>query len=102
MLSDEVSPEIRQLIYLVVKSMIEKTKRDLRISVGFEQVYNEACKIDTNTKNQYDHSNLEIRHHVRDILLKNGYIFVNPDDAEDVFITKKAIDEYGLNSDEQN
>jgi hypothetical protein len=100
MLSDEVSPEIRRLIYLVLKSMIEKTKTDLRVPVAFEQVYVEVCKMDTKTNNKHDHSNLEIRHHVRDILLKNGYIFVNPDDAEDVFITKKAIDQYETLGDE--
>ena len=92
MLSDEVSPEIRRTIYLVVKSMIKKTKSNLRTPIKFRQVYMEACKMDT--KNKYDHSNLEIRHHVRDILLRNGYIFVSPDDPEDVFITKKTIDQY--------
>ena len=92
MLSDEASPEIRRAIYLVVKSMIEKTKRNLRTPIKFRQAYEEACKRDT--ENKYDHSNLEIRHHVRDILLRNGYIFVSPDDAEDLFITKKAIDQY--------
>jgi len=92
MISDDVSPEVRRLIYLVVKGMIEKTKRNLKTSIRFRQVYMEACKMDTN--NKYDYSNLEMRQHVRDILLRNGYIFVNPDDVEDVFITKKAIDQY--------
>ena len=44
--------------------------------------------------NKYDYSNLETRQHVRDILLRNGYIFVNPNDAEAIFATKKAIDQY--------
>jgi len=92
MISDDVSPEVRRLIYLVVKGLIEKTKRNLKTSIRFRQVYMEACKMDTN--NKYDYSNLEMRQHVRDILLRNGYIFVNPDDVEDVFITKKAIDQY--------
>lgn len=92
MISDDVSPEIRRLTYLVIKTMIEKTKRDLHIPIMFRQTYEEACKNDTN--NKYDYSNLEIRQHVRDILLRNGCIFVNPDDAEDVFITEKAIDQY--------
>jgi len=92
MISDDVSPEVRRLIYLVVKGMIEKTKRNLKTPIRFSQVYIEACKMDTN--NKYDYSNLEMRQHVRDILLRNGHIFVNPDDAEDIFITKKAIDQY--------
>ena len=94
MISDDVSPEVRRLIYLVTKTMIEKTKSNLKASIGFGQVYMEACKKDT--KNKYDHSNLELRQHIRDILLRNGYIFVNPEDVEDVFITKKAIDQYEL------
>ena len=90
MLSDEVSPEVRQLVHIVIKSLIEKTKSNLKSPVTFEQVYMEAYTRDINKK--YDHLNLEIRHHVRDILLRNGHIFVNPYDAE-VFITKKAIDQ---------
>lgn len=94
MISDDVSPEVRRLIYLVTKTIIEKTKSNLKASIGFGQVYMEACKKDT--ENKYDYSNLELRQHIRDILLRNDYIFVNPEDAEDVFITKKAIDQYEL------
>ena len=97
MLSDEVSLEVQQLVHIVIKSLIEKTKSNLKSPVIFEQVYTEACKRDTDKK--HDHLNLEIRHHVRDILLKNGYIFVNPDDTECVFITNKAIDQYESISD---
>ena len=99
MLTNEVSPEIRRIIHLVVKSMIEKTKSDLKIPIRFRQAYEEACKKDINNNNKYDPSHLQVRHHVRDILLRNGYIFVSPDDPEDVFITKKAIDLYELISD---
>ncbi len=91
MISDDVSPEVRLLTYLVIQTMIEKTKRDLHIPINFRQIYEEACKRDT--KNNYDYSNLEIRQHVRDILLRNGYILVNPNDAEDVFITEKAVNQ---------
>ena len=42
MLSDEVSPEGRQLVHIVVKSLIEKTKNNLKSPVTFEQVYMEA------------------------------------------------------------
>ena len=94
MISDDVSPEVRRLIYLVTKTIIEKTKNNLNASIRFRLVYDEACKKDT--KNKYDFSNLELRQHIRDILLRNDFIFVNPEDAEDVFITKKAIDQYEL------
>ena|SRR5687768_13383587 len=94
MLPNEVSPEVRRLVHLVVKTMIEKTKSDLNIPIRFRQAYEGACKKDTNNNNKHDPSHLQVRHHVRDILLSNGYIFVSPDDPEDVFITKKAIDQY--------
>ena len=70
MLSDEVSLEVRQLVHIVVKSLIEKTKSNLKSPVTFEQVYMEACTRDINKK--HDHSNLEIRHHVRDIYLETA------------------------------
>ncbi len=92
MIPDDISPEMRRLVHLVVKTMTEKTKSDLQVPIEFRQAFEEACKMDT--RNKYDHSNLEIRQHVRDILLKNGHIFVNPDNVEEVFITKKAIDQY--------
>ena len=88
MISDDVSPEIGRLIHLVIKSMVEKTNSNLKTSIGFRQVYMEACKLEPNYK--YDYSDLEMRQHVRYILLRNDYIFVNPDDVEEVFITKKA------------
>ena len=71
MISD-VSPEVRRLIYLVVKGMIEKTKRNLKTSIRFSQVYMEACKMDTN--NKYDYSNLEMRQHIRSIIIKFSYL----------------------------
>ena len=89
MISDDVSPEIERLIHLVIKSMVEKTNSNLKTPIGFNLVYMEACKLEPNYK--YDYSDLEIRQHVRDILLRNDYIFVNPDVVEEVFITKKAL-----------
>ena len=89
MVSDDVSPEIGRLIHIVIKSMVEKTNSNLKTSIGFRQVYMEACKLESNY--EYDYSDLEMRQHVRDILLRNDYIFVNPDDVEEVFITKKAL-----------
>ena len=37
MISDYVSPEVRLLTYLVIQTMIEKTKRDLHIPIKFRQ-----------------------------------------------------------------
>jgi hypothetical protein len=92
MISDDVSPAVRRLTYRILKSIIEKTNNNLRIPIRFGQLYMEACNRDTD--NRYESSNLEMRQHIRDILLRNDYIFVNPDDVEEIFITKKAIDQY--------
>ncbi len=89
MISDDVSPEIERLIHVVIKSMVEKTNSNLKTPIGFRQVYMEACKQETSYK--YDYSSLEMRQHVRDILLRNDYISINPDDIEEVFITRKAL-----------
>jgi hypothetical protein len=56
-------------------------------------VYNDACTKQGGSNNKYE-TNTEIRHHVRDNLLKNGFIFVDPEDVDSVFLTQKAIDEY--------
>lgn len=77
-----------QLIYVVLKNMIEKTKGNIKAPIQFREVYRDACR--KNTKSKYDYSNLEFQHHIKDILLRNGYIFVDFSDVERVFITKKA------------
>jgi hypothetical protein len=41
-----------------------------------------------------EESNLEIRHRVRDDLLNNGYIFVDPNDVDSIYLTQRALNEF--------
>ena len=56
------SKDIKRLSYKVVKIIIERTGTDLRVPVNFEEVYNEACRLQTGSKDEHHESNMEIRH----------------------------------------
>lgn len=94
--SVDISPEIKRLTYKVVKAMIDRTNRNLQRPVVFLEVYQEACIGGNPVDDQYDKSNLGLKQLVRDNLLRNGYIFVNPNDIESVFITETAVKQYDL------
>lgn len=87
------SDDINRLAYTFIKVLIERTGSELNVPLRFVDVYNDACIKQGGSNNNYE-TNTEIRHHVRDNLLKNGYIFVDPEDVESIFLTQKAIDEY--------
>jgi hypothetical protein len=87
------SEDIRSLTYKFVKVLIETTNSELKVPVKFVEVYNDACRMREGSKNKYD-SNIEMRQYVRDNLLKNAYIFVDPKDVDSIYLTQKAIDEY--------
>lgn len=74
--------------------MIERTNRDLKVPVKFVEAYEEACKRRVGINDEFNESNLELRQHVRDNLLHNKFIFVDPNDVDSIYITQKAIDEY--------
>jgi len=60
----------------------------------FVSIYEEACKGTIGIHDKFDESNLEMRQHVRDNLIKNEFIFVDPKDVDSFFLTQKAIDEF--------
>jgi hypothetical protein len=74
--------------------MIERTNRDLKVPVKFVEVYKEACTRRVGINDEFDESNLELRQHVRDNLLKNEFISVDPTNVESIYITQKAIGDY--------
>ena len=76
--------------------MIDITNQDLKTPVKFVEVYEEACAKKIKDEDEFEKSNLEMRQHVRDNLIRNGYIFVDPTDTEAIYITQKAIDECNL------
>ena len=88
------SEDIKRLSYKVIKIIIERTGTDLRVPVNFEEVYNEACRLQGGSKEEHNESTMEIRHQVRDNLISQGHVFMDSKNVESIYITQKAIDEY--------
>lgn len=91
--SQNISDEIKILAYTFIKVLIETTGRELKVSVKFVDTFNDACRSRFGNNNNRENDS-ELRQHVRDNLLSNGYIFVDPSDVDSIFLTQKAIDEY--------
>ena len=71
------SDDINRLAHTFIKVLVERTGSEINIPLRFIDVYNDACAKQGGSNNNYE-TNTEIRHHVRDNLLKNGFIFVDP------------------------
>jgi hypothetical protein len=84
---------IKHLTSTFIKVLIERTGGELKIPLKFVDIYNDACIKRGGINNKYE-INIEMRHYVRDNLMKNGYIFVDPKDVDSIYLTRKAIDEY--------
>lgn len=100
MISETISQDIDLITFLFIKNLIHRTDRNNKVPVSFVEVYEESC----NLEKEIDHnikSNLEIRQHVRDNLLKNEFIFINPNDAETIFVAQKSITKYDFLSKEK-
>jgi hypothetical protein len=87
------SKKIQSLTLTFIKVLIESTSKELKVPVKFVDIYNDACRLSGGNRNK-EESNLEMRQHVRDDLLNNGYIFVDPKDVDSIYLTQKTIDEY--------
>ena len=90
---EHTSEIIKRLTYRFVKILIESTNSELKVPVKFVEIYNDACRKQEGSNDKYD-SYIEMKQYVRDNLLKNGYIFVDPKDVDSIYLTQKAIDEY--------
>ncbi len=91
--SQDISEEIRSITYAFIKALIKKTGGELDVKLKFIDIYNDVCKRQTDGNNHYMVNN-EIRQHVRDSLLRNNYIFVDPENVDFIFLTQKGIDKY--------
>ena len=91
--SHDTSEKIKRLMNTSINLLIERTGGDLTVSLKFVNLYNDACtkQGDSNDKLKTD---AEIRQHVRENLLKNNYIYIDPNDVDSVYITQKTIEEY--------
>ncbi|WP_148687517.1 hypothetical protein [Candidatus Nitrosocosmicus hydrocola] len=94
MKQNKQAEDIGRLTYNFVKISIDKPIRDITIPMKFVSSYEEACKGTIGIHDEFDESNLEMRQHVRDNLIKNEFIFVDPKDVDSFFLTQKAIDEF--------
>ena len=89
----ESSELIKYLTFTFIKVLIERTSGEMKMPLKFVDIYNDACIKRGGINNQYEGNN-EMRQHVRDNLLRDGYIFVDPKDVDSIYLTQKAIDEY--------
>ena len=90
---EHTSEDIKRLTHRFVKILIESTNSELKVPVKFVDIYNDACRSRGGSNDKYE-SNIEMRQHVRDNLMKNGYIFIDTKDVDSINLTQKAIDEY--------
>ena len=89
----EASDIIQDLTFTFVSTLIKNTKSELKLPIKFMDIYIEACRERGHNENK-EESNLEIRHRVRDNLLNNGYIFVDPMDVDSIYLTQRALNEF--------
>jgi hypothetical protein len=73
--------------------LIESTSSELKVPVKFVDIYNETCRTTEGSNDKYK-SYIEMKQYVRENLLKNGYIFVDPKDGDSIYLTQKTIEEY--------
>ena len=79
--SYDTSEEIIRLTQTAINLLIERTSGDLTVSLKFVDLYNEACTEEGDSNDKLK-TNAEIRQHVRENLLKNNYIYIDPDDVD--------------------
>jgi hypothetical protein len=90
---EHTSEIIKRLTYRFVKILIESTSSELKVPVKFVDIYDETCRTTEGSIDKYK-SYIEMKQYVRENLLKDGYIFVDPKDVDTIYLTQKAIDEY--------
>ena len=96
-MDSDISKNISLLANKIVNILIEKTNGDLRSPIPFLYAYEKAHSINTNFNDiKFDKSNLQIRQHVINHLLKNELIFISPENVKGVCITQKALDQYPM------
>lgn len=95
-----VPKRIDDLTDLVLKVLNKRTKGNLKVSIPFIEAYIEACLIQNSKKRlKTKDANPDIRNQVLEYLLTNGYVILNPQEGESVFLTQKAIDKFYSNQD---
>lgn len=80
---------------LVIQVLIKRADSNKKISIPFIEAFMEACIIQNSKRHIVEkEANPMIRNQLLDNLLKNGYVILNPQEGEAVFLTQKAIDKF--------
>ena len=96
-MDSDISKNISLLANKIVNILIEKTNGDLTSPIPFLYAFEKAHSVNTSFNDiKFDKSNLQIRQHVINHLLKNELIFISPEIAKGVCITQKALDQYPM------
>ncbi len=96
-MNSDISKNITRLANRIVNLLIEKTNGDLRSPIPFLYAYDQAHSLNTSFGDiKFDKSNLQIRQHVIDHLLKNELIFISQENVKGVYVTQKALDQYPM------
>jgi hypothetical protein len=84
--------KLDNLIALVIEVLVKRANTDMNMSVPFIEIFMEACINQKETEDGIIQANPRMRYQIRENLIKNNYVVADPEDAEAVFITQKAID----------
>jgi hypothetical protein len=84
--------KLDDLTALVIEVLVKRTNTDINMSVPFIEIFMESCISQKETEDGFVQADPGIRYQIRENLIKNNYIISDPEDAEAVFITQKAID----------
>jgi hypothetical protein len=93
----DISKNVGLLANKIVNILIEKTNGDLSNQIPFLYTCEKTHSINTSFSNiKFDKSNLQVRQHLIDHLLKNELIFISSENVKGVYLTQKALDQYPL------
>ena len=96
-MDSDISKNIGLLANKIVNLLIEKTNGDLSNQIPFLYICEKTHSINTSFSNiKFDKSNLQVRQHLIDHLLKNELIFISSENVKGVYLTQKALDQYPL------
>ena len=80
---------------LVMDILIKRTKGNKKVSIPFIEAFLEACIIQNSKRDIIEkQANPMIRNQLLENLLRSGYVILNPQEGEAVFLTQKAIDKF--------
>lgn len=86
---------VKDITNTFLSHLIGMTKINLKTPINFIDHYNKVCRNQNlGLNNEIIEVNLEIRQHVRNNLIENGYVTVDPTDVDSVYLTQKAFDEF--------